>query len=163
MPWYAIYTKPRHEKTVFERLEEKNIETYLPLVMRVSQWKDRKKKVEEPLFRSYLFAEFEYKNRFDILETNGVVKIVNFNGKPAVVPDWQIESLRTMLEAPETIQLESYMKPGMLVEVVVGPMRGMRGTVIRRKGKNRLVLSIDGIMQSVSVEIAEADLKKVKS
>ena len=93
MPWYAIYTRPRHEKTVNGKLLEKEFDTYLPLVKRVSQWKDRKKKIEEPLFKSYLFVYFEYKYRFDVLETNGVVKIINFNGKPAVVPDWQIDSL----------------------------------------------------------------------
>ena len=162
MPWYAIYTRPRHEKTVFDKLVEKEFESYLPLVKRVSMWKDRKKKIEEPLFKSYLFVNFEYKYRFDVLETNGVVKIVNFNGKPAVVPAWQIESLRKMIEAPETLQLETYMRPGELVEVTAGPMRGMKGTVVRLKGHNRLVLTIDGIMQSVSVEVSEGDLKKVK-
>ena len=77
MPWYALYTRPRHEKTVYERLSEKEFDTYLPLVKRVSQWKDRKKKIEEPLFKSYLFCNFEYKYRFDVLETNGIVKIIN--------------------------------------------------------------------------------------
>ena len=163
MPWYALYTRPRHEKTVYERLSEKEFDTYLPLVKRVSQWKDRKKKIEEPLFKSYLFCDFEYKYRFDVLETNGIVKIINFNGNPAVVPDWQIESLKKMIESPETIEVEPYLRPGELVELTSGPMRGMKGTVVRRKGKSRLVLTIDGIMQSVSVEVAEADLKKVKS
>jgi transcription antitermination factor NusG len=162
MPWYAIYTRPRHEKQVNDRLEERAFETYLPLVKRVSQWKDRKRTIEEPLFKSYLFVNFEYKYRFDVLETNGVLNIVNFNRRPAVVPEWQITSLRRMLEAPETLKLEPYLRPGELVEVSEGPMKGMRGTVIRRKGTHRLVLSIDGIMQSVSVEIAEIELKKIK-
>jgi len=162
MPWYALYTKPRHEKQVNERLAERQYETYLPLVKRISQWKDRKKKIEEPLFRSYLFVNFEYKYRFDVLETNGAIKIVNFNRQPAVIPAWQIESLRRMLEAPETLQLEPYLRPGELVEVTEGPMKGMRGTVVRRKGGQRLVLSIEGILQSVSVDVGESQLKKVK-
>ena len=163
MPWYALYTKPRHEKKVDSLLSDKDIESYLPIVKRRQQWKDRKKTVEMPLFSSYIFANFEYKYRFDVLETDGVVKIVNFNGVPAVVPGWQIDSLRQMLEFPETVQLESYLKPGELVEVIEGPMRGMRGTVTRMKNANRLVLSIDGIMQSVSVEVHEGSLKKVKN
>ncbi len=163
MPWYAIYTRPRHEKTVNEKLLEKDYEAFLPLVKRVSQWKDRKKKVEEPLFKSYMFVNFEYKYRFDVLETNGVVKIINFNGNPAVVPDWQIESLKKMLESPEPVQVEPYLSPGELVEITTGPMRGMKGTIDRRKGKYHLVLTIDGIMQSVSVEVAEADLKKIQN
>ena len=163
MPWYALYTKPRHEKKVDMLLSEKDIESYLPVIKQWRQWKDRKKMVERPLFSSYLFADFEYKYRFDILQTDGVVKIINFNGVPAVVPDWQIASLRQMLEFPETLQLELYLKPGELVEVIEGPMRGMRGTVLRLKNSHRLVLTIEGIMQSISVEVHEGSLKKIKN
>ena len=157
--WYAIYTRPRHEKKVFEQLVEKRIESYLPLITRVRQWKDRKKKVEMPLFNSYLFVRIDYKFRFAVLQTKGVVKIVNFNGVPAVVPDWQIESLRKMLEHPEKIRLENYIRPGEIVEVVEGPFKGMRGTVRKTKGETRLIVTIEGIMQSVSVEI-DSDLVK---
>jgi transcription antitermination factor NusG len=162
MPWYAIYTRARNEKKVEAQLRDKRYEVFLPLITQVRQWKDRKKKVDMPLFSSYLFVNFEYKQRFEMLQTDGIVKIINFNGQPAVVPDWQIESLRTMLEHPETLQLESYIKLGDLVEVINGPMRGLRGMVIRRKSGHRLVLTIDGIMQSVSVEVAEYNLKKIK-
>ena len=151
MSWYAIYTKPRHEKSVHALLIEKTVESFLPLQKRKRQWKDRKKVVEMPLFSSYLFVNFEYKYRFDILETDGIVKIINFNGVPAVVPDWQIASLKHMLEFQDTLRLESYIRPGEIVEVIDGPMRGMCGTVVQRKNANRLVLTIEGIMQSVSV------------
>ena len=160
--WYALYTKPRHEKKVHEQLVDKNFESYLPLVKSKRQWKDRKKTVEMPLFNSYLFANFEYKYRFDILQTNGIVKIVNFNGVPAVVPEWQINSLRKMLEFPKSLKLESYILPGEIVEVMEGPMRGLRGTVDKRKNSNRLVLTIDGIMQSISVEVDEGILRQIK-
>jgi transcription antitermination factor NusG len=163
MSWYAIYTRPRHEKKVYSQLTDKKVESFLPLITRKRQWKDRKKNVEMPLFSSYIFVNFDYKYRFDILETDGVVKIVNFNGVPAVVPDWQIESLRQMLTFPKTIQLETYIQPGEIVEVTEGPMRGMRGTVVNRKNSNRLVLTIEGIMQSVSVEVDEYILKKIKN
>jgi len=163
MSWYAIYTRPRHEKKVHAQLTDKEIKTFLPLITRKRQWKDRKKSVEMPLFSSYLFVNFEYKYRFDVLETDGVVKIVNFNGVPAVVPDWQIESLKQMLTFPKTIELENYIRPGEIVEVIEGPMQGMRGTVVNRKNSNRLVLTIEGIMQSVSVEIDEFSLKSIKT
>ena len=163
MSWYAIYTRPRHEKKVHAQLTDKEIKTFLPLITRKRQWKDRKKSVEMPLFSSYLFVNFEYKYRFDVLETDGVVKIVNFNGVPAVVPDWQIESLKQMLTFPKTIELENYIRPGEIVEVIEGPMQGMRGTVVNRKNSNRLVLTIEGIMQSVSVEIDEFSLKRIKT
>ncbi len=160
--WYAIYTRPRHEKKVFDGLTEKQIEAFLPLITRVRQWKDRKKRVEMPLFSSYLFVHIDYKNRFDVLQTKGVVKIVNFNGVPAVVPDWQIDSLKKMLEHPDLIQLENYIRPGELVEVVEGPFKGMRGMIKNLKGQTRLVITIEGIMQSVSVEIERDFVKKAE-
>ena len=159
--WYAVYTRPRHEKKVYEVLIEKEIETFLPMIKKVSQWKDRKKKIDVPLFNGYLFVCFDYKYRFDVLQTKGVVKIVNFNGIPAVVPDWQIESLKKMLTRPEKVQLENYMKIGDPVEVDFGPFKGMKGVVKTIKGNQRLIISIDGIMQSVSVEISADELKKI--
>ena len=133
----------------------------MPLVKKVRQWKDRKKKIEMPLFNSYIFVNFDYKNRFDVLETHGIVKIINFGGKPAIIPDWQIESLKQMLEFPGTLQLEQYIKPGEIVEITEGPMRGMRGMVVIKKSSKKLVLSIEGIFQSVSVQIEEIFVKKV--
>jgi len=151
--WYALYTRPRHEKKAFELLVEKGTNTYLPLLKTTRLLKNRKREVELPLFPSYLFCQFEYKNRFPILETHGIIKIVNFNGNPAVVPDWQIESMKTILANPESLQLESYFRQGDLVEVKTGPFKGLRGTVTHVKGESRLAIMIDGIMQSISVEI----------
>ncbi len=159
--WYAVYTRPRHEKKVYDQLVENELEVFLPLIKRVRQWKDRKKKVDMPLFPSYLFVHFDYKYRFDILNIKGVVKIINFKGEPAVVPDWQIDSLKKMLTRPEIIHLEHYIQPGELVEVLEGPFKGMRGSVKIIKGESRLVVSIEGLMQTVSVDIDASMLKKV--
>ena len=160
--WYAIYTRPRHEKKVFALLEEKMQEVFLPLVTQVRLWKDRKKKVEVPLFNSYLFARFDYKNRFDLLQTKGIVKIVNFRGTPAVVPDWQIESLKKMLDNPKKMRLENYMRTGQEVEVIEGAFKGMRGAVKTIKGAERLLVTIEGVMQTVSVEIDSGFVKKIE-
>jgi len=162
MHWYAIYTKPRAEKRVFERLVDKEIETFLPLINKVRIWKDRKKKIEMPLFPGYLFVKFDYKNRFDILQTDGIVKIINFSGVPAVVPDWQIDSLRKLLDHPETLQLENAMRPDDLVEVTEGPFKGVKGCVKTVKDVSRLVITIDGLQQSVSIEIDTVFLKKIE-
>lgn len=162
MPWYALYTKPRHEKKAADLINEKNFEVYLPMVKQVRQWKDRKKKVEMPLFNSYLFANFDYARRFEVLQTRGIVKIINFSGEAAIVPDWQIESLRKMLEFPETLKVEKYIRLGEIVEIKAGPMRGLKGMVSVKKDSNRLILSIDGIYQSVSVEIDEEYVEKIK-
>jgi len=151
--WYALYTRPRHEKKAFELLLEKKANAYLPLLKTTRLLKNRKREVELPLFPSYLFCQFEYKDRFSILETHGVIKIVNFNGKPAVVPEWQIESMKTILANPQSLRLESYFRQGDLVEVKSGPFKGLKGTVTHLKGESRLAILIEGIMQSISVEI----------
>ena len=151
--WYALYTRPRHEKKAYELLLEKGATAYLPLLKTTRIMKSRKREVELPLFASYLFCKFEYKNRFPILETHGIIKIINFNGKPAVVPEWQIESLKTILANPQSLRLESYFRQGDIVEVKSGPFKGLRGTVTYVKGESRLAIMIEGIMQSISVEI----------
>lgn len=162
MFWYALYTRPRHEKKAAELLEEKRYEVYLPLVKKVRQWKDRKKKIDMPLFNSYLFVHFDYSQRFEVLNTHGIVKIINFSGQPAVIPDWQIDALKRMLEFPETVKLEKYIQPGEIVEITDGPMRGLKGMVDIKKDSKRIVLSIDGVFQSISVEIEEEFVQRVK-
>jgi transcription elongation factor/antiterminator RfaH len=160
--WYALYTRPRHEKKAYDLLIEKGKNAYIPLLKTVRVWKNRKKTVELPLFPSYIFCRFEYKNRFDILETHGVIKIVNFKGQPAVVPDWQIESLKTILLNPETLQMENYFRQGDLVEVKSGPFSGLKGSIVSQKGQSRFVITIDGIMQSISVEIDAHHLENLQ-
>ena len=160
--WYAVYTRPRHEKKVFESLQEMKWEVFLPMVTCVRLWKDRKKKVEMPLFNSYLFARFDYKHRYDLLHISGVVKIVNFKGVPAVVPEWQIELLKQMLKNPEKMQLENYLRCGQEIEVTDGVFKGMRGAVKVVKGVTRLLVTIEGIRQTVSVELDSRFVKKIE-
>jgi transcription antitermination factor NusG len=161
MPWYAIYTRPRHEKKVHAMLLEKEVIVFLPLVERIRQWKDRKMRITVPLFSSYVFVNFNYRDRYTLFQTPGIVKIINFRGEPAVIPDWQIDSLKKMLESPSTLRPERYVRPGEIVEVMEGPFKGLRGMVVKQKNENRLVLTIDGIMQSVSVEIAVENVKPI--
>jgi len=159
--WYALYTRPRHEKKSFELLEEKKETVFLPLLKTVKLVRNRKKNVELPLFPSYLFCHFDYKNRFDILQTHGIIKIVSFKSVPAVVPDWQIESLKTILENPQTLRMENYYRQGDLVEVKSGPFKGLRGSVTTVKGESRLIITIEGIMQSLSVELDTDSIEAV--
>lgn len=151
--WYALYTRPRHEKKAYDLLLEKGEEAFLPLMKEVKIYGKRKKAVEKPLFASYMFCHFEYKYRIPILETHGIIKVVNFNKVPAVIPDWQIESLKILLQNPHPFRMENYLRPGDLVEVKSGPFAGMRGSVKIVKGESRLILTIEGIMQSISVEV----------
>lgn len=144
-------------------LLEKGEEAYLPLLPVVRQFKSRKKEVELPLFPSYVFCRFDYKNRFRVLETHGVMRIITFKGTPASIPDWQIESLKTVLEMdPDSLRMESYLRQGDLVEVTDGPFRGLKGTITNMKGETRLIITIDGIMQTVSVEINREQVEPVE-
>ncbi len=162
MPWYALYTRPRHEKKVYEALTEKGIETFLPLIKTLRQWKDRRKWVEVPLFNSYVFVNIEYKDRFSALRTNGVVRLVSFGGVPAKIPDWQIQQLQRIIEHPETLQPEQYLKEGDYVEVTEGPFRGIRGYLREIRGETRVAILIDGIYQSASFVVEKSMVKKIK-
>ncbi|NOZ60610.1 MAG: UpxY family transcription antiterminator [Calditrichaeota bacterium] len=158
--WYAISTKARHEKKVFERLTNKKINVYLPLQKKYRKWSDRYKLVDEPLFSCYIFVRIALKNRLDVLQTDGVVRIVSFNGIPATIPDSQFEAIKRALEEhPGDVEKIDYLTPGQRVEVIQGSLKGIQGTLVQVKNKHRLVLRIDSIMQAISVDIDFRDVK----
>ncbi len=163
MNWYALYTRPRHEKKVYDLLVEKGVETFLPMVERLRQWKDRKKRVEIPLFTSYVFVRIDLKNRYTVLHTHGVVRLVSFGGQPASIPDWQIEQLQKVIEYPETLQLENYLREGDWVEVIEGPFGGIRGRLKEVRGQSRLVINIDGIYQSASFVVDKSLVRRIEA
>src|SRR5690348_8493158 len=116
--WYAVYTCPRHEKWVTRRLDERRIESFVPLYHAVHQWKDRRKVVEMPLFPCYAFVHIDPADRLRVLQVPGVVQIVSFNGHPAPLPTNVIEALRTGMN--QRIQMEpwEYLRAGDQVRVV---------------------------------------------
>src|SRR4249919_3844250 len=95
--WYAVWTRSRHEQTVRDQLERKHIEAFLPTITRWSRWKDRKKKIDWPLFPGYCFARFDPADTLPILKCTGVVNIVSFEGKPAAIPDYELDSIRLLV------------------------------------------------------------------
>jgi len=162
--WYAVYTIVRHEKTVNSSLSGKNIETFLPLREVVSQWKDRKKRVQLPLFPGYMFVRLSTKDSPDILNvfnTKGVVRILSANGSLQPVPVEQINSIKSLLESKIEFDPYPYFVSGNEVVVINGPLRGIEGKILRRKGQNRLIISIGIIKRSASVEIDPADVELV--
>lgn len=162
MAWYAIYTKPRHEKKVEQQLLEKGITAFLPMTKSLRQWKDRRKWVELPLFTGYVFLNIHLKNKIEALQTHGVVKMISFGGVPAVIPDWQIEQLKRVISQPETLKLEQYLKEGDAVEVIDGPLKGITGYLREIRGETRVAILIDGIYQSASFEVQKQFVKKIK-
>ena len=158
--WYAIWTRSRHEQTVREQLERKHLEAFLPTITRWSRWKDRKKKVDWPLFPGYCFARFDPADTLPILKCAGVVNIVSFAGKPAPIPDYELESIRVLIGSELQYDPCPLIREGMMVEVTHGPLRGVIGRLMRKDNrKASLVLSVDLIGQAVSVEVDAADVK----
>ncbi|NOZ57391.1 MAG: UpxY family transcription antiterminator [Calditrichaeota bacterium] len=157
--WYALYTKSRHEKKVDLQLREKGIESYLPLRGVWRQWSDRRKLVEEPLFRCYVFVHTNEKQRVRALQTYGAVRFVSFNGRPAIVRDEEIETIKRILrEFPEAEACEPF-SVGDLVEIVRGPLTGIMGRLEEIRGSRRLVVTIDSIHQGVRFEIDRLDVR----
>ncbi len=162
--WYVVYTIVRHEKTVNSLLLNKGIETFLPLREVLTQWKDRRKKVQFPLFPGYMFVRIFEKDTsvlLNVLNTRGVIKILSSNGSYEVVPAGQIDSIKLLLEKNVELDPYQYFVKGKEVVVVNGPLQGVNGIIVERKGQNRLIVSIDIIKRSVSVEVDPADLELV--
>jgi transcription termination/antitermination protein NusG len=158
--WFAIWTRSRHEQVVREQLDQKQIEAFLPTITRWSRWKDRKKKIDWPLFPGYCFARFDPADSLPVLKCSGVVTIVAFEGKPAPIPDHELESIRLLVASDLQYDPCPLIREGMMVEVVHGPLRGVIGRLLRKdSAKARLVLSVSLIGQGVTVEVDAADVK----
>lgn len=158
--WYALYTCPRHERCVARQIEERSISCFLPVYRSLRRWKDRRKELELALFPGYVFVRFALKDRLRVLQLPSVVRLVSFNGQPAVLPDAEIEGLRQRLSRGR-VEPHPYLSVGRRVRVCAGPMQGLEGIVVRRKDRCRVVFSLDLIMRSVAVEVDETDVEPV--
>ena len=159
--WYALRTRSRHEKQVREQLETRGIEPFLPLVERWRQWKDRRKRVAFPLFPGYCFARFPLSQRVAVLATQGVVQILGNREGPVPVPDAEIEAVRRLVESTLPYDPHPYLTQGMQVEVIRGPLAGLRGLLLRKGARARLVIGVSLIHQGASVELDALDVAPV--
>ena len=159
--WIAVYTKPRHEKSVEKNLKNKGYEVYLPMLKERRKWSDRKKWVLFPLFRSYIFVKIEIKNSLFVLKTPGVVKIVKFRRKISVIPYDIIKSIRLMIEGGYSPEATDYFIKGNPVQIKDGPLKGIEGEVVEVDKKNRLIIKVDAIQHSISIKIDRAYLSKL--
>ena len=157
--WYALWTRSRHEQVVREQLEQRQIEAFLPTITKWSRWKDRKKKIDWPLFPGYCFARFDPRERLPVLKCTGVVSIIAFEGEPVPIPEQEIDSIRQLVESDLAYDPCPLIHEGMMVEVVHGPLKGVIGRLVRKNDKARLVLAVDLIGQAVSVEVDAADVR----
>jgi transcription termination/antitermination protein NusG len=151
--WFAVYTRPRHEKKVAEQLTNKGIQVFLPLRTVISHWKDRRKEVQFPLFTGYVFVHIVLEDRLSVLRIPGVVQFVASEGKPVAIPDYQIDAVRQLVNSGLKYDPYPYVKEGMRVTIRNGPLKGVEGLVLAKRKKHLLVLSVDLIQQSASLEI----------
>jgi transcription antitermination factor NusG len=156
--WFALRTKSRHEKLVREQLTNQGIEPLLPTVKRLSQWKDRKKEVEVPLFSGYCFVRFASEQKLPVLKTIGVVDIVGSGQRPEPIPDAEIAAIKTLMTSVLPYDPHPYLHEGMQVEVIRGPLQGVRGILLRKEKRHRLVLGVRLIQQAAAVEIDVNDV-----
>lgn len=147
MPWYVIYTQPRNEKKVAERLLKMGINAYCPLVTQVRQWSDRKKKVQVPLINSYVFVQIAEKERENVFQINGVVRYLFWLGKPAVVKEDEIEALRESLKETMASVEVTGIKIGDSISIPSGPFHGKEGVVKQiKKNSFQLILKELGVL-----------------
>ncbi len=160
--WYALYVQVNHEKEVVKRLEQKELDCFLPLMETWSKRKDRRKKIQLPMFPGYVFVHVlldSYAN-LTIVKTPGALSLLHNSEGPLSIPSYQVENLQTMIESVQPLQIHSYLKEGDWVHVVRGPLTGCIGILNRmdpRKG--RLIVSVDIIKKSVSVELDLEDVE----
>lgn len=157
--WYAAYTMPRHEKQVASHLTLRAVETYLPVYRAIHNWNGRKAEVDLPLFPGYVFVRMPILHRVRVLEQPGVVRLVGCNGKAIPLPDEEIERLRSSLALCKA-EPYPFLAPGQRVRIKSGPMAGLEGKILRRKGKVRLVVSVELIQRSIAFEI-DADAARM--
>ena len=160
MPWYVAYTKPRNEKKVAALLQQKGVEVYCPVQEEIRQWSDRKKKVSEPVFRSYIFVQLEdyTSHSLPVLETPGIVSFVWWNKKPGIVRNEEIQAIKDFLTAYRDIKAITDIKEGELVAVQEGPLKNIEGVVKYIKGsKAYLTIASLGMSLVATVPVQSLD------
>lgn len=162
--WYALYVRSRAEKKIVTQLEDIGVEVFLPLVTRIKQWSDRRKKVEEPLFKSYVFVHSTMKQHISILEVYGVIKFVTFEHEAVIVPDNQILAIKRYIDNFDEKEREltnSELQVGEMVRITNGPMQGLKGRLQSVKDKRKLIVYIEAVGQYLPITIPRTKVERL--
>jgi len=160
--WYPVYTNSRAEKKAYDELIRKGITAYLPLKKTVKQWSDRKKVVEEPLIKSYLFVYISAKEHAEVLMTNGISRFLYFSGKVASMPDQQIENLKLLLATERDLQVFDYdIKTGQKVIIKAGPFKDMIAEMVSAQNKQRIILRLDNVGYAIEINTSMAFVEPI--
>ena len=161
--WYAVQTRSRHEKKVADDIEEKGIQSFLPLVTRVHKWSDRQKQVQLPLFPGYVFvhATTAAEERISVLRTPGVAGFVGSSGRGTPIPRKQIEHIRLILDGNVPFEDYPFLEVSQRVRIRGGSLDGVEGTLVAKNSDQSLVVSIDLIKRSILVRVSGYELERV--
>jgi transcription antitermination factor NusG len=161
--WFALVTKPRHEKVASEALNSKGLETFLPLTQRRHQYGHRFREFDLPLFPGYLFCRFNVSNRLPVVATPGIVGIVSAGASPIPVSDVELMSLRIAMRERIPAYPQVFLRGGTKVAITEGPLAGIEGIVVKERDPLRVVVSIDLLQRSVLLEIPAARVSALPS
>ena len=161
--WYAIQTRCRFEKKASTQLQNKGIETFLPLVKQVHRWSDRRQIIEQPLFPGYGFVRLPDApaHRLRVLQTAGVNGFVMMNGSPVPVPERQLEDVRLLLANEISCRAHPFLKVGQRVRIRGGCLDGLEGVLVSENKDHSLVISIESIQRSVALRIDGYDIEVI--
>ncbi|MBN2166190.1 MAG: UpxY family transcription antiterminator [Marinilabiliaceae bacterium] len=158
--WYALYTRSRTEKKVFEQFSIAGIESYLPMKKELRQWSDRKKWVEMPLINSYIFVKLPSIRLRDVYNIHGVVAFVNDNGKPAIIPNNQIDAMRRTIDNHLSFSVQStQLEKGQTIKITSGPLVGIEGEILQIKGSKKLIIQVSHIGYTMIIDMANASFE----
>ena len=160
--WNALYTRHQHEKPVAESLAGNGFDVFLPTYNVIRKWTDRKKQLSLPLFPCYVFVRSNFERRLRILRTPGVHFLVMFAGRPAPIPDLEMDAIRKAVESRLRVEPHPFLKCGDWVRVTSGPLADVEGILVRKKGSYRLILSAELLGKSIAVEIDAFSVKPLQ-
>ena len=160
--WHALYTRHQYEKIVAHALSCKGFEVFLPLYRTIHRWKDRRKELLLPLFPSYVFIQGGFDRMLNIFTTPGVHSFVSWGGRPAEIPQEEIDAVRRLVQSPLRYEPHPFLKCGDWVRIKSGPLDGIQGILVRKKSAFRLVLSVEMLAQSASVEVDISVVERVR-
>lgn len=153
--WYPVYTHPRAEKKAYQSLINKGVEAYLPLHRQLKRWSDRKKWVDEPFIKSYLFVRIHEHDQAEVLMTKGIARFIYFSGKIAAMPDRQINELKLLMSSSFELEItEENLQPGEKIIIKAGPLKGLSGEIISYRSQKQLALRLESLGCSIIVHVA---------
>ncbi len=159
--WFALFTKPRQEFKAEGQLKIIGINSYLPVVNKVKQWSDRKKKISEPVLRSYIFIQANEAERLTALEQTSIIRCLSEHRRPAVIPEWQIENLKRMLDYKAEYFVYEGLVSGTKVEIKEGPFAGVIGIVRSGTEGKTLAVTVELLNRTIIAYLPKESVERI--